>query len=228
MPITCAAIDDEPLALELLRSYAGRISGLQWLHGFDDAIKGLQWLQEHPVDILLLDIQMPDLSGTSLARSLTVKPQIIFITAHKQFAWEGFELEAAGYLLKPVSFQKFEKAIEKAAALLKLSAGNGDAFIMVKSEYRQVKVWLKDIEFIEGLEDYIRIHLAGEKPLLTLATLKGIIEKLPAASFQRIHRSYIVPVNKVKAIGNRKVILQSGRELPVSDSYLNVVKNWKQ
>lgn len=228
MPLKCIAIDDEPLALELLHSYARRMNVLDWQGSFDDAIKGLEWLQQHPVDLLFLDVNMPDITGIELARKLDSPPQIIFTTAYKEFAWEGFELEATDYLLKPFGFKRFEKAVEKATAVARQrESGTGDHFILVKSEYRVVKVYLQDIEYIEGLEDYIKINIRNERPVLTLQTLKSMLEKLPAGQFRRIHRSYIVPVNKIKAILNKKVQLHSGKELPVSDSYLDFIRNWK-
>lgn len=229
MQLKCIAIDDEPLALELLHNYASRLPALDWQGGFDDAVKGLEWLQHNMTGLLFLDINMPDISGIELARALTNKPQIIFTTAYKEFAFEGFELEATDYLLKPIRFERFEKAVEKALSVSKLreTAGEGNNFILVKSEYRIVKVPLDQIDYIEGLEDYIKINLLNERPVLTLLTLKNILEKLPASQFQRIHRSYIVPVNKIKAILNRKVQLTSGKELPVSDSYLDFIRYWK-
>ncbi len=227
MPLTCIAIDDEPLALELISTYVSRIPGLQLLEVFEDAISGAAYLQQKPVELLFLDINMPDISGIDLARSLVQKPMIIFTTAYKQFAFEGFELEAIDYLLKPIHFKKFTKAAEKALTLknYKSSAltAQEDAFFYVHSEYRMVKILLKDIEYIESMEDYIKIHLSGQKPVLSLLSLKKTMLLLPAEQFVRIHRSFIVPVSKVKSIQNKKIQLSTVL-LPIGEVYAAQVK----
>lgn len=228
--IKCVAIDDEPPALELLKDYIARFPGLQLLQTFDDAISGAAFLSHTSTDLLFVDINMPDISGLDLVRSLKEKPLIIFTTAYKKFAFEGFELDALDYLLKPIDFTRFSKAVQKAIEYLhykKLAVTDASEHLFVHSEYRLVKIALSDIEYIESLEDYIRIHLPGQKPILTLMPLKKVLEKLPEAKFKRIHRSYIVAVDKVQSVLNRKVKLASSRELPVSDSYLDFIKQWK-
>jgi two-component system LytT family response regulator len=172
---------------------------------------------------------MPDISGLDLVRSLQQRPLIIFTTAHKQFALEGFELDAVDYLLKPIQFDRFSKAVNKAIDYHKYknTASNEDSdSLFVHAEYRLVKIPLSEIEYIESLEDYIKIHLSIAKPVLTLMSLKKVLEKLPAEKFQRIHRSYIVPVAKVKSIQNRKVQLSGQVELPISDSYVSFINTW--
>jgi len=227
MPLTCIAIDDEPLALELISTYVSRIPNLQLLEVFEDAISGAAYLEEKTVDLLFLDIQMPDISGIDLARSLEKKPMIIFTTAHKQFAFEGFEQEAVDYLLKPINFKKFVKATEKATALKNYKSSalltQEDAFFYVHSEYRMVKILLRDIEYIESMEDYIKIHLEDQKPVLTLLSLKKTMLLLPAEQFIRIHRSYIVPISRVKSIYNKKIQL-SIVVLPIGESYAAQVR----
>jgi DNA-binding LytR/AlgR family response regulator len=154
---------------------------------------------------------------------------VIFTTAYKNFAFEGFELEAIDYLLKPIDFKRFAKAAEKAIDYYKYknvsSGDSADESLYVYSEYKMIKIDLADIEYIESMEDYIKIHVQNAKTILTLMPLKTVLEKLPADKFQRIHRSYIVPVNKIKSIHNRKVQLTDA-ELPVSDSYMDFVKRW--
>ncbi|MEJ5963607.1 LytR/AlgR family response regulator transcription factor [Pedobacter immunditicola] len=227
MPLTCIAIDDEPLALELISTYVSRIPNLQLLEVFEDAISGAAYLEHKTVDLLFLDIQMPDISGLDLAKSLKKKPMIIFTTAHKQFAFEGFEQEAVDYLLKPVNFKKFMKATEKAATLKNYKSSalltQEDAFFYVHSEYRMVKILMKDIEYIESLEDYIKIHLEHQKPVLSLLSLKKTMLLLPAEQFIRIHRSYIVPVSRVKSIQHKKIQL-STVVLPIGESYAAQVR----
>lgn len=231
MSIKCIAIDDEPPALVLLRQYIAQCPGLQLLQTFDDAITGSEFLRQNPVDLLFIDINMPDITGLDLVRSLEEKPMIIFTTAHKKFAMDGFELDAADYLLKPISFERFSKAVNKATEYFeyrKKSKTEETENLFVYSEYRMVKISLTDIEYIESLEDYIRINLITGKPVMTLMTMKKVLEKLPAGKFKRIHRSYIVAVDKVKSILNRKARLISGAELPISDSYLDFITGWKK
>lgn len=231
MPIKCIAIDDEPPALLLLKEYIFQLRGLQLLQVFEDAIAGNDFLRNNPVDLLFIDINMPDITGLELVRSLDSKPMIIFTTAYKNFAIDGFELDAIDYLLKPISFERFTKAVNKAeeyfAYKIKSTTAEPEA-LFVYSEYRMVKIALEDIIYIESLEDYIRIHLVKDKPVMTLMTLKGVLDKLPENKFRRIHRSYIVAVGKVQSILNRKAKLLSGAELPISDSYTSFIEEWKK
>jgi two-component system, LytTR family, response regulator len=231
MRLKCVAIDDEPLALEVLKNYAAKFVELEMLQTFEDAISAAEFIRSTPVDILFVDINMPDITGLDLVRSLEEKPIIIFTTAHKKFAIDGYELDAIDYLLKPISFERFSKAVAKAVeyARYKTKAPNEQMeSLFVYSEYRLIKIPLNEIEYIESLEDYIRIHLINTKPVLTLMPLKKVLEKLPAEKFKRIHRSYIVSVDKVNSVLNRKVRLSSSVELPVSDSYTSFIKGWKK
>jgi DNA-binding LytR/AlgR family response regulator len=229
MVLKCIAIDDEPLALRLVSEYISRFPALQLVKTFDDAISGAEFLKTKPIDLLFIDINMPDITGIDLVRSLPVKPIVIFTTAYKNFAYEGFELEALDYILKPIDFKRFEKAVEKAIDYYryknKTTNEPTEESLYVYSEYRMVKIELSTIEYIESMEDYIKIHLTNAKTVLTLMPLKKVLEKLPADKFQRIHRSYIVPVNKIRSIQNRKVKLTEV-ELPVSESYQDFIRNW--
>ncbi len=229
MQIKCIAIDDEPPAIELIKEYVSRFPELQLLQTFDDAISGAEFLRNNPVDLLFIDINMPDINGIDLVRSLDKKPMVIFTTAYKKFAYEGFELDALDYLLKPIDFNRFSKAINKIIEYYnyKKSTGKGtNEHLFVRSEYRVIKINLDDIVYIESLEDYIKIHIMNAKPILTLMPLKKVLEKLPAEKFKRIHRSYIVSVNKVRSVLNKKVQLISSVELPVSESYLGFIDEW--
>lgn len=227
--LKCIAIDDEPLALKLIREYVSRFPALQMVRTFDDAVTGAEFLKQTPVDLLFIDINMPDISGVELVRSLQQKPMVIFTTAYKNYAFEGFELEAIDYLLKPINFDRFSRAVEKALAHHQYSNApatpQNEESIYVYSEYRMVKIVLSEIEYIESMEDYIKIHLHNAKTVLTLMPLKKILEKLPESMFQRIHRSYAVPVNKIISIKNRKVQLAE-IELPVSESYAHFIRDW--
>jgi two-component system, LytTR family, response regulator len=228
MPLTCIAIDDEPLALTLVAGYAKRITALQLLQTFDDAVAAAEWLRTNTTNLLFVDINMPDITGIDLVRSLSPKPLIIFTTAYKNFAYEGFELEAVDYLLKPFTLDRFAKAVQKAESVYRQQKKEQEdaGHLFIRSEYRVLKIAFNDIDYIEGLEDYIKIHLQNARPLLTLMTLKSVLEKLPAARFRRIHRSYIVAVDRVTSVQSKKVVLASGTELPVSDSYQDFVQEW--
>ena len=231
MPLKCVAIDDEPLALELIKTYVARFAELEMLQVFDDAVSGAEFIRKIPVDILFVDINMPDITGLDLVRSLEEKPIIIFTTAHRKFALEGFELDAIDYLLKPISFERFSKAVKKAIEYSRYKnqqISEPTESLFVYSEYRLIKIPFADIEYIESVEDYIKIHLSNAKPILTLMPLKKVLEKLPADKFRRIHRSYIVAIEKVNSILNRKVQLSFSTELPISDSYSSFIREWKK
>ncbi|WAC10971.1 LytR/AlgR family response regulator transcription factor [Dyadobacter pollutisoli] len=227
----CIAIDDEPLALQVLQKYVSAFPAIELVGIFDDAIEGAAFLKDNSVDLLFIDINMPDLSGLDLVSQLEVRPMVIFTTAHKKFAHEGFELEALDYLLKPITTERFERAVNKALEqyqFRKSQLNESAESVIVRSEYKMIKILLSDIEFIEGMEDYIKIHLLSSKhPVLTLMSLKGILENLPGNRFSRIHRSYIVPDSLVKSIQNKKVKLLTDRELPVSDSHLDFIERWR-
>ena len=229
MAIKCVAIDDEPLALQLIKAYIEKTPSLQLLQVFEDAVSADEFLQMHPIDLLFADIQMPDFNGLDLFRALESKPMIIFTTVHRKFAFEGFELQAIDYLLKPVSFDRFTKAVAKAEEYYKFknSAASNEEYLYVYSEYKLIKIDLNEIEFIESLEDYIRIHLTSGKPILSLMPIKRVLQRLPPEKFQRVHRSYIVSVNKIKGVNNKRVILAAA-QVPVSDSYLDVVRKLKK
>ncbi len=229
MKLRCIAIDDEPLALRLIAKYVEQFPDLQLIQTFEDAISGGEYLKHSPVDLLFLDSNMHDISGIQLARNLEQRPMIIFTTAYKNFAYEGFELEAIDYLLKPIDTKRFAKAVEKAVDYYKYkntdTSKKSDSSLYVYSEYRMIKINLDDIEYIESMEDYIKIHQHNAKTILTLMPLKKVLEKLPPEKFQRVHRSYIVAVDKIKSIHNRKIQLANA-ELPVSESYIDFVRNW--
>lgn len=231
MPLRCVAIDDEPPALVLLREYISKFPALQLVQTFDDAISGSEFVRSNPVDLLFIDINMPDITGLDIVRSLPNKPMVIFTTAHRKFAVEGFDLDAIDYLLKPISLERFTKAVNKALEFHEYRekpATVSNAHLFVYSEYRMIKISLDEIEYIESMEDYIKIHLTNSKPVLTLMTMKAVLEKLPPTQFKRIHRSHIISTEKVRSVLNRKVKLASGTELAVSDSYADFIKEWKE
>ncbi|QNF32108.1 response regulator transcription factor [Adhaeribacter swui] len=229
--VRCVAVDDEPLALDVISAYVAKIPALTLVQTFDDAIAASEFLRTTAIDILFVDINMPDITGIDLVRSLEKKPLVIFTTAYKNFAYEGFQLEAIDYLLKPIAFDLFLKAVNKALDFMEYknqAKANLEESLYVSSEYRLIKINLRDIEYIESLEDYIKIHVTNAKPILTLLSMKKVLEKLPSTQFKRIHRSFIVPLAKVTAIQSRKAQLTSGKELPISDSYISFIQDWNQ
>ncbi|PLK43728.1 LytTR family DNA-binding domain-containing protein [Emticicia sp. TH156] len=231
MKLKCIVIDDEPLALELMRQYISEFAELELIQIFDDGIEGKAFLEHNIVDLLFVDINMPDITGLELVASLVNKPLVVFTTAHRKFAVEGFELDAIDYLLKPIDFERFSKAVRKALdyyKYLNTTTSQPAEYIYVRAEYRMLRVDLSTIEYIEGLEDYIKIHISGQlHPVLTLMSLKGILELLPSHQFSRIHRSFIVANMQVKSVIRKNVQLRSGIELPVSNSYRHFVQNWQ-
>lgn len=231
MPLKCVAIDDEPLALELIKTYVNRFPSLEIIHVFEDAISGAEYLNQNPVDLLFLDVNMPDITGVELARSLVNNPMIIFTTAYRNYAFESYELQAIDYLLKPIDFNRFTTAVEKAIDFYAYKTTPQENFgreaIYLYSEYKMIKIFLKDIEYIESMGDYLKIYQnTAEKPLLTLATMKKILEKLPENQFTRIHRGFIVALDKIKSIHNKKVQLANA-ELPIGDAYSLFIQQQK-
>lgn len=231
MALRCIAIDDEPLALELIKNYVKRFPTLEMVNVFEDAISGAEYLNHYGADLLFLDVNMPDINGVELARSLTKSPMIIFTTAYRNYAFESYELQAIDYLLKPIDLKRFTIAVEKAIDFHQHRTisqdKTEDQAIYIYSEYKMIKIWLKDIEYIESMGDYLKIYQSHvDKPLLTLTTMKKLIEKLPAEQFARIHRGFIVAIGKIRSIHNRKVQLAK-MELPVGDAYKDFIDQQK-
>lgn len=220
--ITCIAIDDEPLALQLINEYCGKISFLRLEKVFTNTDEASAYLRQHPVDLLFLDIQMPDINGIQFYRNLSEKPLVVFTTAYKDFAVEGFNVDAVDYLLKPFEYDRFLKAAYKAKEYLEFLSSQELQLnsIFIKVNYEIMKINLKDIELIEALDDYIKIYIKPN-PVLTLMTLKSIQEKLPARDFVRVHRSFIVPLARIEKFSKTKLWI-TGKEIPIGSSYSQV------
>jgi DNA-binding LytR/AlgR family response regulator len=224
--IRCIAIDDEGLALELIEDNIKKIPFLELSGKYTNAFDALKIMQEQPVDLLFLDIQMPDISGIQFLKSLQQKPAVIFTTAFSKYALEGFELDVIDYLLKPYSFERFLKAVNKAHEFLEMQEkaregkkhpSFGSHYLFVRADYKLVKIDIKDILYIEGLKDYVKIY-CGDKPVLTQMSMKSIEEKLPSHDFIRVHRSFIVAFDKIDFI-HKSFISIKGKEIPLSDHY---------
>jgi DNA-binding LytR/AlgR family response regulator len=224
--IQCIAVDDEKLVLDLLVDNISQVPYLHLVKACKNAIEANSILQDEKIDLIFLDIQMPKLSGLQFIQTLQQPPMIILITAYEKYALEGYNLNVVDYLLKPVSFERFLKACNKAKELFDLKADKNiqqieqmHDHIFVNVEYTLVKILFSDILFIEGLKDYIKIHLASSaKPVLTKSTMKAMEEKLPADKFCRIHKSYIVNVGRISVI-KRDLVSIGNHEIPVSDFY---------
>lgn len=224
MPMRCVVIDDHD-GLEPMKEFIEQTPSLQLIEVFDDASSAAVLLAKQPVDLVFTDMQMMADSGAGLASLNINKPMIIFTAKHKRLSIEGFEVQAVDCLIKPVGFERFARAVAKAEAYYKFSiaAAADNQYLYVYSKYRLVKIDLRDIEFIESLDDYVRIHITDGEPVLSLMPLKRVLQKLPRAKFQRVHRSYIVAVDKIKGVSNRRVILAAAT-VPISDAYLDEVK----
>jgi two-component system LytT family response regulator len=228
--IKCLAVDDEPLALELLEDNISKVPFLQLIAACDNVRDAMKVMQGQSIDLIFLDIQMPGLTGLQFIESMTEKPMIILITAYKQYALEGYNLDVLDYLVKPVSLDRFIKACNKANQLFELKSGrkSGGAsarleYIFVNADYKLIKITLADIIYVEGLKDYIKIHLkSAQHAVVTRMPIKTIEEQLPPGQFIRIHKSYIVSVSFITAIRKSGVFLDA-LELPLSDTYRDAV-----
>jgi len=223
--ITTIAIDDEPLALQLVTGYIEKTPGLKLLDKFDNPIDAAEFLADKTVDLIFVDIQMPDLSGIEFTRLLEKGPKVIFTTAFEKYALEGYKLEIVDYLLKPFSYEEFVVAIQKVQRLISLekrAAIKVDAnneFLFLKSDYKIKRINFNDILYIEGLKDYVKVYTQNNsKPLLSLTSLKLLESKLPDSKFMRVHRSFIVNLEKIDTIERSRIVF--GKEyIPVSDQY---------
>ena len=230
MELTCWIIDDEPLAIELLESYVAKTPLLKLTGSYSSAIEAMQDAATKSVDIIFLDIQMPEISGMEFARFVKEDTRIIFTTAFSEYALEGYRVDALDYLLKPISYTKFLEATKKALKWfeMKESAQSKDTTaspikqeeqMFVKADHKLIRILFKDILYIEGWKDYVKIHLKDKPhPILSLMSIKGLEESLPSSRFIRIHRSFIIQKNKIDSISKNRVTI-GNKELPIGESY---------
>lgn len=228
MNIRCLAIDDEMLALDLIEDNIRKVPFLELVHKCRGAIEAMEVLRREQIDLIFLDIQMPDISGIQLLKSLHHKPMVIFTTAFSKYATEGYDLDVIDYLLKPYSFERFLKAVNKVHEYMDLRgrvAAQPSAheiiassqFLFVKADYKLYKINLKDILYIEGLKDYVKIFIS-EKPIVTQMSMKSLEEKLSPQDFIRVHRSFIVAFNKIDYI-QKHMLTVGKKEIPISEHY---------
>ncbi len=243
--IRCMAIDDEPLALQQIAAYIGKVPFLELAAQCQSAVEAKHFLEQDTVDAIFCDINMPDLNGMDFVKSLTVAPLIVFTTAYAEYAVEGFKVNAVDYLLKPFGMQDFQRAAlrlkerlegqEKTAAAPSTAAQpspvtalspDTDDTIFLKTEYRIVKVSISNIRYVEAMSEYLKVYLEGEqKPIITLLSMKKMEERLPE-NFMRIHRSYIINLKKIQEVNKNRVIMDADTYLPIGDMYKETFQSY--
>jgi DNA-binding LytR/AlgR family response regulator len=225
MKIKCIAIDDEPLALKQINSYIEKTPFLEVVALCHNAFDAMKFLANNEVDLMFVDINMPDLNGMDFVKSLTQKPQIIFTTAYSEYAIEGFEVDALDYILKPISYSSFLKSANKANSWFELNHKQTESIqttqdsLFVKSEHKMVRIFLSEIKYIESSNEYIQIHLVNDEPVTTLIRLKVMEEQLPKDKFMRVHRSFIVNLDRIKVIERNRIVFDHNVYIPVGEQY---------
>ena len=244
--IRCLAIDDEPLALQQIVAYIGKVPFLELAAQCQSALEARQFLEQDTVDAIFCDINMPDLNGMDFIKSLTVPPLVVFTTAYSEYAVEGFRVNAVDYLLKPFGLQDFQRAANRlkerltpsplsphssaltpqTSALSPQTSSLKDDTIFLKTEYRIVKVSISDIRYVEAMSEYLKVYLQGEaKPIVTLLSMKKMEERLPK-NFMRIHRSYIVNLNMIQEVNKNRIIMDADTYLPIGDMYKDTFQQY--
>jgi two-component system, LytTR family, response regulator len=238
MTLTCVILEDEPLARSLIEAYVGKVPHLQLINSFSNSLEALDFLRENKVDILFSDIQMPDITGIALLKILSKKPLVILTTAYSEYAIEGYELDVFDYLLKPISFERFLKSVEKATLRLtnpdpEKSIGNIQSaqnheiapnFIFIKDGTKLIKIKLDEILYIEGLKDYVSIY-TKDKKIVSLQTLKSLETQLPQNQFIRVHNSYIIAFNAIEVVDKERILIGKNY-IPISDTYKKAFKEY--
>lgn len=234
--IRVLAIDDEPLALQQLVSYIQKIAFLELAGQCQSALEAKEFLNNEPVDAIFCDINMPDLNGMDFVKSLAAPPLIVFTTAYSEYAVEGFKVNAVDYLLKPFGLDDFRRAANRlkerlenapqASPVAETPKKDDDDTIFIKTDYKVIKIAISDIRYIEGMSEYLKIHLEGlPKPVVTLLSMKKMEENLPS-TFMRIHRSYIINLKKIQEVNKNRVIMDTETYLPIGDNYKEAFNNY--
>jgi DNA-binding LytR/AlgR family response regulator len=223
--IRCIAIDDEPLALKQIAGYIKKTPFLELVGQYESALKTIEALENSRVDLMYVDINMPDLSGMDFVKTLENPPMVVFVTAYSEYALEGFRANAIDYLLKPISYADFLKSANKVRSLIDTRHYLSDEiksnkdFLFIKSDYKLLRINFDDIKYIEGMSEYIRIHLTNSKPVMTLMSMKSVEDILPSDRFMRVHRSYIVNLTKISVVERNRIIFDGNVYIPVSEQY---------
>ena len=234
MKIKCIAIDDEPLALEQIGSYVQKTPFLELIATCKNAYEALDVLKEKEVNLMFIDIDMPDISGLDLVKSLVKKPQIIFTTAYSEYAFEGFQVDAIDYLLKPINYAAFLKAANKSKIWFEANSPekaeqqpkSDRKEIFVKSNYKVIRILLADISYIESANEYIKIFLDNQEVITTFMRLKNIEELLPAGDFMRVHKSFIINLNKILAVDRNRIFIDKKKHIPVGVQYKEIFNKY--
>lgn len=240
--LTCVIVDDEPLAVKLLESYVGKTDGLELVASFTDSVEAIAMIKSHPVDLLFLDIQMPDMNGMELAHMIPAETRVVFTTAFKEYAFESYEVSALDFLLKPIRYNKFLAAVDKARQWFAISSLSSEhhllsiesntstpetIFLRVDGEYRQIS--LSQILYVSGMKDYVMFYLEGERrPLITHLTMKSVEEMLPSSQFMRVHRSFIVALSKIRSVDRNDCIYIGDEVIRVTDAYREPFQQYLQ
>ncbi len=240
--LTCVIVDDEPLAVKLLESYVGKTDGLELVASFTDSVEAISMIKSHPVDLLFLDIQMPDMNGMELAHMIPAETRVVFTTAFKEYAFESYEVSALDFLLKPIRYNKFLAAVDKARQWFAISSLSSEhhllsiesntstpetIFLRVDGEYRQIS--LSQILYVSGMKDYVMFYLEGERrPLITHLTMKSVEEMLPSSQFMRVHRSFIVALSKIRSVDRNDCIYIGDEVIRVTDAYREPFQQYLQ
>ena len=235
--IRCLAIDDEPLALRQLAAYIQKIPFLQLVKACESALEARQIMEEEMIDAIFVDINMPDLNGMDFVKSLAAPPLVVFTTAYSEYAIDGFKVDAVDYLLKPFGLDDMKRAANKVKTRYDLlnatptttvtTPTDDDNTIFLKTEHRMVRVDIGKIRYIEGMSEYLRIYLEGvQRPLIVLLSMKKMEERLPSASFMRVHRSYIINLRKIQEVNKSRVIMGADTYIPIGDLYREAFNNY--
>ena len=223
--IRCIVIDDEPLALKQIESYIQKVPFLEKVAALESALFASDVLKNEQIDLMFVDINMPDLNGMDFVKTLVNPPKVIFTTAYAEYALDGFKVDAVDYLLKPICFTDFLKSANKAKAWFEthqsgtVQVRNDEEFLFIKSDYRIVRINFQEISYIEAMNEYVKIHLAGSKPIMSLISMKLLEQELPAERFMRVHRSFIVNLSKITVIERNRIVFDGKVYIPVSDQY---------
>ena len=230
--IRCIALDDEPFALQQIGAYIDKTPFLEKVALFNSALDVKETLNESQIDLMFVDIDMPDISGMELVKALENPPKVIFTTAYSDYAVDGFKVEALDYLLKPISYPDFYKSANRAKSWFEMNQSgpahvkSEEQFLLMKSDYRIVRINFKEITYIEAMGEYVKINLTGNKPVTTLLSMKLLEDQLPVDQFMRIHRSYIVNLTKISIIERNRIVFDGKIYLPVSEQYKNRFQAW--
>lgn len=216
--IKAIAVDDEPPALEILENYCRRTEKVEMMKVFTSTSRALEYLEQFSADLIFLDINMPSISGLEFAKRIPQQSMVIFTTSYTEYAVESYSLNAVDYLLKPYTFARFQQAIEKAEAVQRLQQNERQQYLILRVDYSLIRIALPDILFIEGLDNYLKVHVRNQSPIVVRMTMKALQEKLPDNEFVRVHRSYIVAIGKISSIRN-KMIFIGEEEIPLGTSH---------